>query len=93
MNEEPKAPPNEDEEREIAERSAPEARIVHAAVSKQGEDELSRPTQSLFWSGVGAGFAIMSSVVAQAAIATVANSTAQPVSEAFGEEGEHVEDG
>jgi formate/nitrite transporter FocA (FNT family) len=58
----------EAEEQEIEERSPPEARIVHAAVSKQGEDELQRPISSLFWSGVAAGFAIMASVTAQAAL-------------------------
>jgi formate/nitrite transporter FocA (FNT family) len=56
------------EEQEAEDRSAPAAKIVHAAVSKQGEDELGRPAGSLFWSGVAAGIAIVSSVVAQAAI-------------------------
>jgi formate/nitrite transporter FocA (FNT family) len=59
---------SEAEAQEAEERSAPKAKIVHAAVSKQGEDELARPTTSLFWSGVAAGVAIVSSVVAQAAI-------------------------
>ena len=58
----------EAEEQEIEERSPPEPRIVHAAVSKQGENELQRPISSLFWSGVAAGFAIMASVIAQAAL-------------------------
>ncbi|HEV2865588.1 MAG TPA: formate/nitrite transporter family protein, partial [Allosphingosinicella sp.] len=59
---------SEEEEQEVRERSAPEARIVHAAVVKQGEDELARPLKSLFWSGVAAGFGIMASVWAQAAL-------------------------
>ena len=31
----------------------------------QGEDELSRPNSSLFWSGIAAGMTIMASVIAQ----------------------------
>ncbi|MDB5691839.1 MAG: formate/nitrite transporter family protein [Alphaproteobacteria bacterium] len=61
------APPplSETEEQEVEERSPPRARIVHAAVIKQGEDELDRPAASLFWSGLAAGIAIMASVWAQ----------------------------
>ena len=63
------APPlDEAEQREIEERSPPTAKVVHAAVSLQGEDELDRPASSLFWSGVAAGFGIMASVWAQAAL-------------------------
>jgi formate-nitrite transporter family protein len=67
MAEEP-PPLNEAQEREVEERSPPEAKIVHAAVSKQGEDELSRPVGSLFWSGLAAGIAIMASVAMQGAL-------------------------
>jgi formate/nitrite transporter FocA (FNT family) len=58
-------PLSEAEEREVEERSPPRARVVHAAVSKQADDELDRPTGSLFWSGLAAGIAIMASVWAQ----------------------------
>jgi formate/nitrite transporter FocA (FNT family) len=68
MSQEEKAPLSRSEEQEVEERSPPQARMVHAAVSKQGEDELARPAGSLFWSGAGAGFAIIASLVAQAAI-------------------------
>ncbi|MEH3104673.1 MAG: formate/nitrite transporter family protein [Sphingomonas phyllosphaerae] len=51
-----------EEEEEAEERSAPAARVVHAAVVEQGEDELARPTASLFWSGFAAGIAIMASL-------------------------------
>jgi formate-nitrite transporter family protein len=66
----PDEPPPLDEaqEREVEERSPPEAKVVHAAVSKQAEDELGRPLGSLFWSGLAAGIAMMSSVAMQAAI-------------------------
>ena len=52
----------EAEQHEAEERSAPAARVVHAAVAEQGEEELDRPLSSLFWSGVAAGIAIMASV-------------------------------
>jgi formate/nitrite transporter FocA (FNT family) len=61
-------PLSEAEEREVEERSPPKAKVVHAAVAQQGEDELDRPMGSLFWSGVAAGFGIMGSVWAQSAL-------------------------
>jgi formate/nitrite transporter FocA (FNT family) len=59
---------SEDESREVEERSPPKAKVVHAAVAKQGEDELERPLGSLFWSGLAAGISIMASVSAQGAL-------------------------
>ena len=59
---------SEEENREVEERSPPKAKVVHAAVVKQGEDELERPLGSLFWSGLAAGIAIMASLSAEAAI-------------------------
>lgn len=56
------------ESQEVEERSPPKAKVVHAAVVKQGEDELERPLGSLFWSGLAAGISIMASVSAQAAL-------------------------
>jgi formate/nitrite transporter FocA (FNT family) len=67
MAEEP-PPLTEMEQQEVEERSPPTAKIVHAAVVKQGEDELERPAGSLFWSGLAAGIAILASVTAQAAL-------------------------
>jgi formate/nitrite transporter FocA (FNT family) len=61
-------PLSEAEEREVEERSPPQAKVVHAAVAKQGEDELDRPAGSLFWSGLAAGIAIMASVAMQGAL-------------------------
>jgi formate/nitrite transporter FocA (FNT family) len=56
------------EEEEIEERSPPRPALVHAAVVKQGDDEMERPAGSLFWSGIAAGIAIMVSVSAEAAL-------------------------
>jgi formate/nitrite transporter FocA (FNT family) len=61
-------PLTREEELEVEERSPPKAKVVHAAVAQQGEDELDRPLGSLFWSGVAAGFGIMASLWAQAAL-------------------------
>ena len=57
-----------EEEHQVEERSAPKARVVHEAVARQGEEELDRPNRSLFWSGIAAGVAIMTSVWAEAAL-------------------------
>lgn len=59
---------NEAERGEIEDRAAPRARVVHEVVRKQGEEELSRPAGSLFWSSVAAGIAITASVIAQGAL-------------------------
>lgn len=53
---------------EVEQRSPPESKVVYAAVAKQGDDELDRPTSSLFWSGIAAGLGIILSVVAEAGI-------------------------
>lgn len=58
----------DEEQREAEERSAPAARVVHAAVTEQGEDELGRPVSSLFWSGLGAGIAMTASASASGAL-------------------------
>ncbi|GGD86874.1 hypothetical protein GCM10011515_02940 [Tsuneonella deserti] len=51
------------EEREqVDEHAPPAAKVVHASVSKQGDDELDRPAGSLFWSAVAAGIAILTSL-------------------------------
>lgn len=41
------------------------ARTVYAVVMAEGEEELSRPVNSLLWSGVAAGVAISTSVLAE----------------------------
>jgi formate/nitrite transporter FocA (FNT family) len=52
----------EDEKQKVEENSPPAAKVVHASVARQGEDELDRPVGSLFWSAVAAGIAIMVSL-------------------------------
>jgi len=42
--------------------------VLYELIRLEGEEELERPTASLWWSGVGAGMAISMSVVMQAAL-------------------------
>lgn len=50
------------EEEQVDAHAPPPSKVVHAAVSKQGDDELDRPVGSLFWSAVAAGISIMASL-------------------------------
>lgn len=59
---------SQQERQEVEEHSPPAAKVVHAAVSKQGDDELDRPLGSLFWSAVSAGIAIMASLTVSGAL-------------------------
>jgi formate/nitrite transporter FocA (FNT family) len=59
---------DEDQRREVVEHSPPAAKVVHASVSKVGDEELERPAGSLFWSAVGAGIAIMASLSVSGAL-------------------------
>ncbi|MFD1610710.1 formate/nitrite transporter family protein [Sphingomonas tabacisoli] len=59
---------NEREEAQLDEHRPPPAKVVHAAVSEHGDEELDRPTSSLFWSAIAAGIAIMASVSVSGAL-------------------------
>jgi formate-nitrite transporter family protein len=50
--------------------SAPRTLIVHEAVRKEGEEELSRPASSLMWSGLAAGLSMGFSMVGDGSGAT-----------------------
>jgi len=52
----------EEDKQKVEENSPPAAKVVHAAVSKQGDDELDRLLGSLFWSATAAGIAIVTSL-------------------------------
>ena len=52
----------EDEKQQVEDHKPPPAKVVHASVSKMGEEELARPASSLFWSAVAAGVSMMASV-------------------------------
>lgn len=49
----------------VEERSTPETPVIYEIVRRIGEDEMSRPAVSLWWSGVAAGLSISFSVLAE----------------------------
>ena len=55
----------EKEQRDVVERSAPRTPVIYEVVRVHGEEEMSRPAISLFWSGVAAGLSISFSLLAQ----------------------------
>lgn len=59
---------NEREEQEAIKRSSPRAVVVHEAIRKEGEEEITRPAQSLAWSGLAAGLAMGLSMMADGLI-------------------------
>ena len=62
----PSADMSEEDKRSVNELSSGSAKVVHEVVRLQGDEELSRPVQSLLFSGFAAGVAISSSVLAEA---------------------------
>jgi formate/nitrite transporter FocA (FNT family) len=56
------------ERQEVEERTAPRSPVIYEVVRQQGEEEMDRPDASLFWSGIAAGLAIMTSVAAEGAL-------------------------
>jgi formate/nitrite transporter FocA (FNT family) len=56
------------EQQDAKDLAAPKAIVLHEVVRQQGEQELSRPPGSLFWSGLAGGVTMMSSVIAEAAL-------------------------
>ena len=57
-------PPGED----VEDLKAADAQDLHKAVREEGEEELDRPVSSLFFSGLAAGMAIASSLIAEGAL-------------------------
>jgi len=58
----------EHEEQEVEDRVAVRAHVVHAAILKQGEDELERTTSALAWSALAAGLSMSLSFLAEAVL-------------------------
>lgn len=56
---------NEREQEDVEELAAPRAPVLYEVVRRQGEEELSRPMGSLFWSGIAGGVTMMASVIAE----------------------------
>ncbi len=60
--------PGPDKGDDVEDLKAADARELHRTVRETGEAELKRPAAALFWSGLAAGLAITTSLVAEAAI-------------------------
>ena len=58
------------EQAEAHERSAPTGGVVYAAINQEGEDELSRATAALGWSGLAAGMSMGFPFVVEGLLAT-----------------------
>ncbi len=65
---EPAVPLRRSERRRAAERTAPGPQVVHEAIRREGEEELSRSSHALFWSGVAAGLSMGFSLVGEAVL-------------------------
>jgi len=50
---------------DIEERTQPRTPVIYEVVRRQGDEELSRPLTSLWWSGLAAGLSISFSLLAQ----------------------------
>jgi formate/nitrite transporter FocA (FNT family) len=57
------------EEKQIEERTAIGAHVVHETIRREGEDELKRSSSALAWSGLAAGLSMGFSLVAEALLA------------------------
>lgn len=57
--------PNEAEQEDAERRSAPSGKIVYKAILKEGEEELSRPSAAIFWSGLAAGLSMGFSMIGE----------------------------
>ncbi len=66
MNETGSSPDlTKEDEEDVEERVRLRAPIVYHIIEEEGEEELTRPTSSLWWSGIAAGLCISMSVVAE----------------------------
>ncbi len=57
--------PEQAEQQEVEERSAPTGKVVYKTILNEGETELQRPSSALFWSGIAAGLSMGFSMVAE----------------------------
>jgi formate/nitrite transporter FocA (FNT family) len=62
----PNSAVTEREVEDIEERSVPRTPVIYEIVCRLGEEEMARPVNSLWWSGVAAGLSISFSLLAQA---------------------------
>lgn len=60
-----------DQERQVDDYANVPTSVIFEAIRREGQHELSRPLSALWWSGVGAGLAISTSVLAKGFLASV----------------------
>ncbi len=60
-----------EEEHQVERRQAVGSRVVHEVVRRSGDEELSRPFWSLWWSGLSAGFGMSTSVLGEALLGSM----------------------
>src|SRR5512142_353212 len=60
----------EREVEDIEERTVPRTPVIYEIVRRLGAEEMARPVNSLWWSGVAAGLSISFSLLAQAILTT-----------------------
>ena len=76
---------SENEIRDVEELSTPRTPVIYEVVRRLGEEEMERPTTSLWWSGVAAGLSISFSLLAQAILQSHLPDTAwRPLVAGFG---------
>lgn len=63
---EPSSPLSEEEQDVVEETASLSSPVIYEVIRQEGEVELQRPLVSLWWSGIAAGIAISSSLLAQA---------------------------
>jgi len=66
----PSLPEQEEEQQSIKEAASLSPRMIYEVIRRDGEEELSRPTRSLVWSGIAAGLMISFSVLGEAIFRT-----------------------
>ena len=56
---------------DVEELSTPRTPVIYEVVRRLGEEEMERPSTSLWWSGVAAGLSISFSLLAQAILQSI----------------------
>src|SRR5690242_21526623 len=78
-------PVSEREVEDIEERSSPRTPVIYEIVRRLGDEEMSRPLTSLWWSGIAAGLSISFSLLGQAILTwRLPNAPWQPLVASFG---------
>lgn len=62
---------DQDEKQEVGDYENVSTSVIFEAIRREGEHELSRPASALWWSGVAAGLAISTSVLAKGFLASI----------------------